>query len=257
MLRASGRALMPSCLPSASTRRTSRARIRSLIRGSLVAGGVVIGHHSYRRRPLHATGAGVGKRKRPPLGTGEPGAHASGAEVDGWEPPKRRAPLSVSVVSHKVPAMSTLWTPGGERPVPRPGSGTIPTAPPEGGGDEAGSAPPGGPGPDVPIPSADEVAQVEELRRQLTEVPAEVVIANHCYGLFELAALHLSDQPPRLEPARLAIDALAAVVEALDTRLGPAREQLADALAQIRMAFVQISAAPPEQAPPEPARTEE
>ncbi|MHB1787729.1 MAG: hypothetical protein ACYCS7_16650, partial [Acidimicrobiales bacterium] len=94
-------------------------------------------------------------------------------------------------------------------------------------------------------------ARIEELRRELAAVPAEVVIANHCYGLFELAALHLSDQPPRLEPARLAIDALAAVVETLGPRLGPAQDQLAEAVAQIRLAFVQISAAP-QGKPPEP-----
>ena len=49
--------------------------------------------------------------------------------------------------------------------------------------------------------------------------PAEVVVANHAYGLFELAAIHLSQQPPNLEEARLAVDALA----------------------QIRLTYVQIS----------------
>ena len=33
-------------------------------------------------------------------------------------------------------------------------------------------------------------------------------MANHCYGLFELAAVYLSQQPPLLAQARLAIDAL-------------------------------------------------
>jgi len=73
--------------------------------------------------------------------------------------------------------------------------------------------------------------------------PVEVVIANHAYGLFELAALHLSERPAGVEHARLAIDALGALVEGLRGRLGEAEPSLVDALAQIRLAFVQISAA--------------
>ncbi len=82
-----------------------------------------------------------------------------------------------------------------------------------------------------------------ELQRQLTETPAAVVIANHCFGMFELAALHLSVQPPNLTEAQLAIDALAAVVEGLRGRLGEPEAQLAEALSQLRLAFVQIRAA--------------
>ena len=66
-------------------------------------------------------------------------------------------------------------------------------------------------------------------------------MANHAYGLFELAAIHLSQQPPQLDQARLAVDALAALVEGLAGRLGEAEPSLHDALAQIRLAFVQIS----------------
>ncbi|MGH9300319.1 MAG: hypothetical protein ACRD0I_10750 [Acidimicrobiales bacterium] len=122
--------------------------------------------------------------------------------------------------------MSTLWTPGGEHDVghrdPTPAS----PVPPPTDSDPEGRA------------------EMERLRRELAEMPAEIVVANHCYGLFELAALHLSDQPPRPEPARLAIDALAAVVDSLGSRLGPAFPQLTEALSQIRLAFVQITAAP-------------
>jgi hypothetical protein len=71
--------------------------------------------------------------------------------------------------------------------------------------------------------------------------PAEVVIANHAYGLFELAAIHLSQQPPNLDEARLAVDALGAVVGGLAGRLGQAESSLQDALAQIRLTYVQIS----------------
>ena len=72
----------------------------------------------------------------------------------------------------------------------------------------------------------------------------EVVVANHAYGLFELAALHLSSQPPHLSQARLAIDALGALVEGLGDRLGEVEAALKEALAQIRLAYVQISEAP-------------
>jgi hypothetical protein len=84
-------------------------------------------------------------------------------------------------------------------------------------------------------------ARLEELRSQLVSTPAEVVVANHAYGLFELAAIHLSQQPPNLDQARLAVDALGAVLGALAGRLGEAEPSLLDALAQIRLTYVQIS----------------
>jgi hypothetical protein len=84
---------------------------------------------------------------------------------------------------------------------------------------------------------------LRELQEQLARTPAEIVVANHGFGLFELAALHLSQQPPKLEQAQLAIDALAALVDGLAGRLGEHEAQLQDGLAQLRMAFVQIKAA--------------
>ena len=33
---------------------------------------------------------------------------------------------------------------------------------------------------------------IEDARRRLAEVPAEVVVTNHVMGLYELAAIHLS-----------------------------------------------------------------
>lgn len=81
---------------------------------------------------------------------------------------------------------------------------------------------------------------MEELRQQLADTPADVVVANHCFGLFELAALHLSLEPAKLGEAQLAIDALAALVENLTGRLGEAEPHLREGLNQLRMAFVQI-----------------
>jgi hypothetical protein len=73
--------------------------------------------------------------------------------------------------------------------------------------------------------------------------PAEAVVANHCYGLFELAALHLSQQPPQLDKARLAIDALACLVQGLQGRLGPDEASLREGVTQIQVAFVRLQSA--------------
>ena len=81
---------------------------------------------------------------------------------------------------------------------------------------------------------------MEDVRRQLAEVPAEMVIANHVMGLYELAAIHLSANPPDLVQAALSIDAVACLVEGLDDRLGADAPTMRDALSNIRIAFVQI-----------------
>ena len=138
--------------------------------------------------------------------------------------------------------MSSIWTPGGERPVGRP----EPDAP-------AASPPPaGGPvDPGAELSDEELAARMQELQEQLANTPVELVIANHCYGLFELAALHLSLQPPQLPQAQTAIDALGLLVEGLAGRLGEPEAQLNDGLAQLRMAFVQIrSGSQGEEAPP-------
>jgi len=87
--------------------------------------------------------------------------------------------------------------------------------------------------------------ELVEIARHLAAAPAEDVVANHCYGLFELAALHLSQQPPQLDKARLAIDALGLLVDGLGDRLGQHAEALLDGLSQLRLAFVKIAAAAP------------
>jgi hypothetical protein len=107
----------------------------------------------------------------------------------------------------------------------------------------------------VSAPLDDEAAaraEVEELRRQLAEAPAEDLVANHAYGLFELAAIHLSSNPPNLEAARLAIDAMGALIEKLEGRLGEHERSLADGLAQIRLAWVQMQISQAAQSGPRP-----
>jgi hypothetical protein len=84
---------------------------------------------------------------------------------------------------------------------------------------------------------------LSEARARLAEVPAETVVVNHVMGLYELAAIHLGADPPRLGEASLAIDAVACLVEGLGERLGPDAPTLSVALSNIRLAFVQIKAA--------------
>ncbi len=81
------------------------------------------------------------------------------------------------------------------------------------------------------------------MRAELANSPVEVVVANHCYGLFELAAVYLSQQPPLLGQAQVAIDALGSLVAGLEGRLGEAEEPLKDGLSQLRLAYVQIDGA--------------
>jgi hypothetical protein len=144
--------------------------------------------------------------------------------------------------------VSSLWTPEGERPVrPSGGSGPGAPVPPPGRPPAGGSGPPDG-GPGFPgaggaVDEAAAAAEIEALRRQVLSVPAAIVVANHAYGLFELAAIHLSEQPPNLGEAALAVDALGALVEGLGGRLGEAEDSLKEALSQIRLAFVQITSA--------------
>lgn len=89
--------------------------------------------------------------------------------------------------------------------------------------------------------AAETLEAVAEARRRLAQTPASVVVANHAMGLFELAAIHLSDDPPRIEDARLAIDAFGLVVEGLGDRIGEHHETLVAALSNIRLVFVERS----------------
>lgn len=125
--------------------------------------------------------------------------------------------------------MSSLWTPDGERPIRRE------AAPPpsvDAGFDDDG-------GPEL---STEEQEEILAMQRELADAPAAAVVANHCVGLFNLAALHLSQNPPNLGEASLAIDALGGVATACQGRLGPDEPDLMEAVRQIRLAFVQIQA---------------
>ena len=115
--------------------------------------------------------------------------------------------------------------------------------------DESSGVPPA---PDAdPASALDDAHQaVRDAQARLAEVPVEIVVTNHVMGLYELAAIHLSADPPDLRAAALAIDAVACLVEGLDVRLGADAPTMRDALANIRLAFVQVKGATAAQQPP-------
>jgi hypothetical protein len=130
--------------------------------------------------------------------------------------------------------VSSLWTPSGEHepePDPQP-TGDLP-----------------------PAAEATELSpeQYEELlraRAELAAIPVADIVANHAIGLQQLAVIHLLPDPapdgtptePRLAEAGLAIDALGALVDTLGDRLAPHHDALREAVTQLRLAFVELSA---------------
>lgn len=83
------------------------------------------------------------------------------------------------------------------------------------------------------------VAEMAEVQAQIAAAPAAQVLANHVIGIYELAAIHLSQEQPKLAEARLAIDALAAVLDAIGDSLEAVAPGLRGALTQVQMAYVQ------------------
>ncbi len=130
-------------------------------------------------------------------------------------------------------SMSSLWTPSGEHfPKKEEADAASPPSNPPGDTDVTG----------MPHELTEEEAQrqLDLMRAQLATTSAEVVVANHCYGLFELAAIYLSQEPPKLFEARLAIDGLGALLDGLRGRLGEAESALLESLSQLRLAYVQL-----------------
>jgi hypothetical protein len=134
----------------------------------------------------------------------------------------------------------SLWTPDGEHRVEReePGSSGPGSAEFVSGEDPLESL-----SPEEREQAIAMAQEMDEVRRQLASVSAAVVVANHAMGLYELAAIHLSSQPPNFSEAQLAIDAMAALVDGLVGRLGENEGTLKDALNQLKMAYVQLKGA--------------
>jgi hypothetical protein len=128
--------------------------------------------------------------------------------------------------------MSTFWTPSGERPIPRD-EPSGPASPPQ----QAD----GGLEPD--FTEEEMQAELRAMQEQMLRTPAAIVVANHCIGLVELAALHLGQNPPNLVDAQMAIDALGGMLDAVGARMGENGAALLQALNQMRMAYVEAKSA--------------
>ena len=83
--------------------------------------------------------------------------------------------------------------------------------------------------------------EVSAIRAQLAQAPADMVVANHVMGLYELAAVLLSQDPPHFVEARLAIDAMTGVMERCKGRLGDAEATLVGAVQQLQLTFVTLT----------------
>lgn len=135
--------------------------------------------------------------------------------------------------------MSSIWTPSGEHPLEpeRPGAGSDPGLGPD-------------PDPAAADFSTEELEELSRIAAEMRATPVADVVANHAIGLFQISLLHLGlgvpdegGAPPDLEAARLAIDAMGALVEGLGGRLGHHREALEQGLAQARLLYVQVGQA--------------
>lgn len=151
--------------------------------------------------------------------------------------------------------MSSLWTPDGERPVPRepkPGASSAPTgevgaqAGPDAGDDPLRAAA-AALGVDLDAMSDDDRAQLEaqldemmQVRRQVAGTPAAEMLTNYLMRFFDLATIYLEADPPAFGDAATVIEAFRCVLDGVGDRLGEHQALLREALGQAQMVFVQV-----------------
>ena len=85
---------------------------------------------------------------------------------------------------------------------------------------------------------------MREMLTRLAATPVEAIVTQFVVQLQELAVLHLgiaAERDESLPQAALAIDSFAALVEGLGLRLEPNAEALKQVLAQLRLAYVEVS----------------
>ncbi len=85
--------------------------------------------------------------------------------------------------------------------------------------------------------------ELAEARAEILEADPTAIIANHAFGIYELAMLHITNDDPDMKAARLAVDSLGALVEGLKGRLDEAEGPLNEALHGVRLLFVERTAA--------------
>ena len=102
------------------------------------------------------------------------------------------------------------------------------------------------PGPPDPAAEQDSLDALEQMREHLASVSAGDVVAEAAVPLVTLAYVRLGVPPGQneefrdLEAARLLIDALAGLLDAVRGRLGAVERELRDALAGLQMAYVDV-----------------
>ncbi len=143
----------------------------------------------------------------------------------------------------------SLWTPDGERTVSRTPSTPTPAAPPS---DDVRNSPElreamAEAGVDIDELTPEQLAEATEalvemsrVRERMLSVPTADVIANHMMGIYELAAIHLGENPPNFGEAGLAIEVLRLIVDNLGPKFGDSESILRQALQQLQLAFVQL-----------------
>ena len=221
-----GQGLDPELVPSAPTRRTSRARMRSLIRGSLVSVQRLCGITPCRGRRLRPRTRNDDGRRREATSASrrpsrDPGAHRRRTlRWPGGDPSCDPASL-VQLCGVGYQHEHALDT---RRRAPR-----RPAAPPGARAGAGASDPeptPGRPAARAEPTDGDARPDGGAATSSWRGTPAALVVANHAIGLFELAAVPpVGAAAPTWARRRLAIDALARA----GRRPGPARRGRADA----------------------------
>lgn len=129
----------------------------------------------------------------------------------------------------------SLWTPDGEVPMDRD------QPPADSAGAMLGAPDLSDLSPEERARAEEMIARMAEVQRQLLSVPATQIVVNHMMGLYELAAVHLDQPEPSLVDARVAIDALRGMLDAVGPALGEAGGELRQALTVLQTFYVRKS----------------
>jgi hypothetical protein len=85
---------------------------------------------------------------------------------------------------------------------------------------------------------------MREMLARLAATPVEAIVTQFAVELQEIAVLHLGlagQRPESLASAALALDAMAALVDAAGDRLEPNAEPLRQAVAALRLGYVEVA----------------
>ena len=102
---------------------------------------------------------------------------------------------------------------------------------------------PGAPQEEGEVWTPEREAQARQVAQQIAETPSLEWVVNVAVTLANVAGTKLD--LGAVEDARLAIDALAGLLEKVGPELGEATAPLKQTLAQLQMGYAQLAAAPP------------